>query len=230
MSSKAGTRIIGSVKLDDYVPTCPLCIRCHAEILDQSKAQYGRITVKWNNRQVRDFNYAIRDGQVVKTPTITDTVYPSKVTGLCCMDCYLELWNATWRSAPDSNNPQGHLRRAFEHVHSEIVQHNNDDFEASPITKGLYAPHIGKGTGKRRDDYHDFDPDMPHSAGGSTLSKIALDDQQARLTDEHKLTGFERTKRDDLNMKPSRTIVRRGKWKVDPATYPDIARKARTPK
>lgn len=183
-------RLLSVVKLDDYTPQAVLCIHCHTEV-DLTTSHFGRVVGGWRNSQRHNVELSLTSsGEVFRTPTVTEVRYPEKVTGHCCNPCYLELFNTSWR------DKTGHLRRAFESVLPPVEQPKNDDFDASPITKGLYAPHAGKG------------------------DRGYLDDMQAAGADKHgKLAGFDRQKRDDINLKPKRVIVKGGKWKIDPAKY-----------
>jgi len=181
-------RIISNVKVDSYIPQALLCIQCKTEI-DLTTAHHGRIIAGWRELSKRDVLLTIHNGELHRIPTVTESFFPTKITGFACHPCYIELFNTTWR------DKTGHLRRAFESVSLPLEQPKNDDHDASPITKGLYAPHAGKG------------------------DRGYLTDGQAAKADKHKLTGFDRTLRDDINLKPKRTIVKGGRWKEDPIKY-----------
>lgn len=183
-------RLLSSVKVDDYIPQAILCIHCHTEV-NLTTAHYGRVVGSWRHSQRHNVELSISplSGEVFRTPTITEVRYPEKITGHCCNPCYLELFHTTWR------DKTGHLRRAFESVLVPVEQPKNDDHDASPITKHLYAPHAGKG------------------------DRGYLSETDAKKGDHHKLTGFDRPKRDDINLKGKRVVVRNGRWKEDPAKY-----------
>ena len=199
----AGKRNLSDVKIDDYVPQSILCPHCKGEV-DLSTAHYGRAMMGFQTYQKRDVIHTFHNGQVHTIPTVDERWYPVKIHGYFCETCYLTLWNTTWR------DKRGWLKHAFESVLPPVSQPKNDDHEASPITKGLYAPHVVKKSHGRKQDFYE----NPEQNGSSPVIEPA---QLPRV--ERKLQGFKREKRDDLNLKPKRTIVRNGKWKVDPAKY-----------
>jgi hypothetical protein len=195
-------RILSIAKLDDYIPQAILCIQCATEI-DLTTAHYGRIIAGWQEAKRYNVLLSLHNGEVHRIPTVTESYFPTKITGYACHACYTELYNTVWRDT------KGHLRRAFETVPLPVEQPKNDFHDASPITKGLYAPHAGKG------------------------DRGYLSDDQAAKADHHgKLAGFNREKRDDLNLKQKRVVVRNGRWKEDPEKYGYVSPKSKkdTPK
>lgn len=174
--------------MDDYVPHALLCIHCKVEV-DLTTAHYGRVIAGWQELRRHNVELSIHNGTVHRTPTVTEVMFPKKVTGYACHACYVELFNTTWR---DKN---AHLRRAFEGVLLPVEQPKNDDHDASPIVKGLYAPHAGRG------------------------DRGYLSEGDAKKADSKRLKGFDRPKRDDIKLKPKRVVVKGGKWKEDPLKY-----------
>lgn len=170
-------------------------MRCHTDITDHSTAHYGRIVSGWQSSLERNTKYELRGGVVVTIPMVTEKTFPRKVTGLCCHECYTELWNTAWHDS------KGHLRRAFENVIPKVEQPKNDDHEASSITKGLYAPH----------------------AKGGSLKNAVIDEASLPYdpAEDRKLQGFNRPKRDDIKIDSTKrkVIVRKGKWRVHPDEY-----------
>ena len=192
-------RLIASIKLDDYVPQAILCMQCQSEV-DLTKAHFGRIIAGWIGQAINGIDHVIYNGLLHQIPTVTEHRFPRKITGYCCEPCYIDLYNTTWRE-----KKTGHLRRAFETLHQQLLQPANDDYDAASVTKGLYAPHIGKRKGKVKENYHTAPVDRPSAIINNPPDR--------------KLKGFNRPERDDIKLKPKRTIVRSGKWKVDPVKY-----------
>lgn len=200
-------RLISVVKVDDYTPQAILCIACQGEV-DLTTAHYGRITTGFRSTQHHDVLLNVTaNGEVIKTPTVTEHYFPHKITGFACHGCFTHLYNQTWRDKND------HLRRAFEVVLQKVEQPLNDDHDASPITKGLYAPHVGKRKHGRKADYFETaSSDRP----SAVIEDIAL---PLNPKDDRKLQGFDRPIRDDIKLKPKRIVVKRGKWKESPTEY-----------
>lgn len=195
-------RIVSDIKVDDHTPQAAACLRCTAQLdFASGNAHYGRIVAEWKSKESTEIIHGYNGGRVMQIPVTTEQRYPRKVAGWCCGECYTELWNTTWYDKSE------HLRRAFEHVSLPVEQPKNDDYDASPITKGLYAPHVGKRKQRKADFYETASNDRP-SAVIDTPPKV-----------DRKLTGFDRPKRDDIRLKPRKTIVKGGKWKVDPTEY-----------
>lgn len=199
---RAGTKVIEHRKIDAYIPSSIACIRCSSSVDLTISAHYGRIVAKWKHQLVDTIQHAFNNGKVTQVPTVTDRYYPEKVTGYVCDACYTELYNTTSRDA------SGHLRRAFEVVHRQVEQPANDDYDASSITKGLYAPHVTKRKHGRKADYFETATKENGSPVIEHLPKV-----------DRKLKGFNKFKREDLNIKPKRIVVKAGKWKEDPTKY-----------
>jgi hypothetical protein len=125
-------------KIDNFIPTTLGCMVCKA-VVDLHTSHYGRIVVSWIKLRKDSLTHFVIDGAVASVPTSAEHYFPKKITGRVCKGCFDKLYNTTWR---DKSN---HLRRAFETLHEPVIQPKNDDYEAAKITKGLYAPHAGKG-------------------------------------------------------------------------------------
>jgi hypothetical protein len=201
---RAGVRTLSVEMIDGYVPSAILCAHCKNEV-DLTTAHHGRALTGYINGEKRDVVHTFHNGQVHAIPVVIERSYPTMIRGWFCLDCYTRLWNITWR---DKTN---HLKHAFEStpVPGGVLQPKNDDYEASKVTKGLYAPHVVKHSHGRKSDYYETET---HDKGGSPV----IDNPP--VTDR-KLAGFNRPKRDDIKTKPSKTIVRKGKWKVKPEEY-----------
>lgn len=132
-------------KLDSSTPQSVLCCRCHTPV-NESTAPYGRYAANWFTKSTLEVEHLVTpQGQLVIIPIVKEKRFPKLVKGFFCESCRSELWAITWR---DKN---GHLRHAIDILHAkpgEIVQPRNDDYEASKVTKGLYAPHGGRGSYK----------------------------------------------------------------------------------
>lgn len=207
-------------RIDDYVPQAQLCMRCGVEV-ESLTAHHGRIvetrvTPEGENApkllqgRVDGVKFKLHGGSIWKIDTVTETFFPRKVTGFCCSVCYTLLWNTTWR---DKN---GDLRRAFETIHREVIYPVRDEHEASPIVKGLYAPHVGKRrAGRPKADYFEN--------ATNDHKSVTIDDSRLPRDPEHdrKLTGFNRPERDDIKIDRNKrkVIAKGGKWKVNPAEY-----------
>lgn len=198
----SGSRILSEVQIDNYVPQSILCAHCKSEV-DLTTAHYGRAMMGFKTYQTHSEIYTINNGRVNVIPVVDTKWYPVKTKGYYCNSCYTLLWNITWR------DKTGHLKHAFEScpVPGEIIQPKNDDYEASKVTKGLYAPHVVKHSHGRKSDYFETPPEN----GSSPV----IDNPPA----DRKLAGFNRPKRDDIKLKPRKTVVRNGKWKVNPTEY-----------
>lgn len=200
----SGSRILSDMKIDNYVPQSILCAHCKSEV-DLTTAHHGRAMMGFKTYQKHSVIHTINNGRVHTIPVVDTKWYPVKTKGYYCLDCYTALWNITWR------DKTGHLKHAFEScpVPGPIEQPKNDDYEASKVTKGLYAPHVVKHSHGRKADFYETEPD---NKGKSPV----IDNPPS---DNRKLQGFNRSKRDDINLKPRKTIVRNGKWKVNPNEY-----------
>lgn len=195
--------ILSDVKIDDYVPQSILCAYCHDEV-DLTTAHHGRAVTGTIYSQRRDVVHTFHNGRVHEIPVVKDVTFPTMLRGWFCAVCYATLWAIQWR------DKTGHLKHAFEStpVPGGILQPKNDDYEASKVTKGLYAPHVVKHSHGRKADYFE----TPQSNGSSPV----IDNPPVV---DRKLAGFNRSKRDDIKLKPKRIVVRRGKWKEDPNEY-----------
>lgn len=173
-------RLLSSTKIDDYVPTSEVCIAC-AVAVDKATSHYGRIVEGWINTFKSSILHLVTPANtILQVPTVEEKYFPKKVTGRVCNSCFDTLYNTTWR------DKKGKLRRAVEVLHPKVEQPKNDDFEASPITKGLYAP---------------------HGRSGSIKSAIVDSTRESLL--KEKLEGFSKFRRS--NGGPVKHIVRRGK-------------------
>ena len=140
-TSNNGKVLISVELIDNFVPTSVTCMSCQSP-LDLILSHFGRMIVGFISTVRDGIIHKMRNGKVIQIPTFEEKFFPKKVSGEVCNECFITLYNTTWR---DKN---GHLRRAFEPKNKEIIQPKNDDYEASSITKGLYAPHATKRKGR----------------------------------------------------------------------------------
>lgn len=117
---------------------CP-CINCGNDV-DFTTSHYGRIMRGFIHKEIENTQHIVKQGEVIAVNTFDSYFIPKKETGEVCHSCWLVLYNHTWR------DKRGWLKRAFEAVHKPVIQPKSDDYEASSITKGLYAPHASKGS------------------------------------------------------------------------------------
>lgn len=197
-------RVIESKMIDNYVPQAILCMACSTEI-DLTTAHYGRVSKGFQHSESTDIHTIRVENSFMDIPITTEKYFPVKTTGYACVECWIRLYNTAWR---DKN---GELRRAFENLHLPVEQPKNDDYDAAKVTKGLYAPHIGK---RSKDSGR---PVAGYFEGTPNKSSSVAIDYPAKV--DRKLKGFNKFKREDIKTKGKRVIVKGGKWKVDPASY-----------
>lgn len=202
-------RVISNLMIDNYVPQAILCISCQSE-MNLTTAYYGRISKGFQHSQVTDIHTIRVNNGFMDIPVTTEKYFPVKITGYACVDCWTKLYNTTWR------DKTGELRRAFENLLIKVEQPKGDDYEAAKVTKSLFAPHIGKrskNSGRPVAGYYMDDPTKDINEPDNAL---VIENPPS---EDVKLKGFNKFKRDDIKTKARRTIVKRGKWKVDPETY-----------
>lgn len=145
-------KILSTVKLDDFIPTSEVCMSCDITV-EKSTSHYACIVTSWINKETNSIKHIVKDSQVIQIQQVTESFYPKKKTGRVCQACFDTLYATTWY------DKSGHLRRAIEVLHEGLERVLDRDKngnlrmvantstpvqdEASPITKGLYAPHSG---------------------------------------------------------------------------------------
>src|SRR3990167_3792751 len=206
-------RIISDTKLDSYVPSAILCLKCKSEI-DITTGHHGKVypiaggQPAFTSRDITEPVFKVYNGKVHTIPVIETRWFVKTQTGWVCPSCYVTLYNVTWY---DKDN---HLCRAFKTVSIDIdkregqlqSQRETTGDQASPITKGLYAPHA-KGTLDSA-IINEIDRGSDHAISQSAVEKA-----------DRKLAGFDRPEPRNHNLKPKRIVARNGNWKVKPDDY-----------
>jgi hypothetical protein len=165
------TRVV-KVEIVGPPSTKVVCVGCLNEI-DLTLGHFGRAMKGFIGFTTYDVKFRLNNGVVIKQETFEDKTFPKKVKGDYCQVCYEVLWNISW------HDKTGRLRRAFEPLIREVVQPINDDYDASSITKGLYAPHTSRAA-QRPNDYE-------HRPIGSKQSKAAIEEKDIK---KDNLVGF----------------------------------------